>query len=139
MKASLSLAESPKSVLTQDPVTHKAPTCARAANEHGWLLDQPADQTDIGNRSHRFSQVVMEIQRTPAREGSRWGRTALVCSSVHRLARMPSITAGTKEEHQIRVRTEFGVERGRTRIEGERIRVEEFWSVSIGLVTLNRP
>jgi hypothetical protein len=50
---------------------------------------------------------------------------------------MPSITAGTKEEHQIRVRTEFGVERGRTRIEGERIRVEEFWSVSIGLVTLN--
>jgi uncharacterized protein (DUF433 family) len=30
-----------------------------------------------------------------------------------------------KEEQQIRVRTKFGVERGRTRVEGERIRVEE--------------
>jgi hypothetical protein len=30
-----------------------------------------------------------------------------------------------KEEQQIRVRTEFGVERGRTRVEGEIIRVGE--------------
>jgi hypothetical protein len=55
-----------------------------------------------------------------------------VCSSIGRLARMPSITIGTKEEHQIRVRTEFGVERGRTR-------VEEFLFVSIVLVFLNQP
>jgi hypothetical protein len=48
-----------------------------------------------------------------------------VCSSVDRPARTPSITAGTKEEQQIRVRTEFGIERGRTRVEGERIRVGE--------------
>jgi hypothetical protein len=47
-----------------------------------------------------------------------------VCSSVGKPARMSSITAGTKKEHQIRVRTEFGVERGRTRV-GERIRVGE--------------
>jgi hypothetical protein len=31
-----------------------------------------------------------------------------------------------KEEQQIRVRTEFGVERGRTRVKGNRIRVREF-------------
>jgi hypothetical protein len=48
-----------------------------------------------------------------------------VCSSVGRPARTPSITAEMKEEQQIRVRTKFGVERGRTRVEGERIRVEE--------------
>jgi uncharacterized protein (DUF433 family) len=30
-----------------------------------------------------------------------------------------------KEEQQVRVSTEFGVERGRTRVVGERIRVEE--------------
>jgi hypothetical protein len=44
-----------------------------------------------------------------------------VCSSVARLTRMPSIAIGTKEEQQIRVRIEFGVERerGRTRVEGE--------------------
>jgi hypothetical protein len=38
---------------------------------------------------------------------------------------MASITTGTKEEQQIRVRTKLGVERGRTRVEGERIRVVE--------------
>jgi hypothetical protein len=48
-----------------------------------------------------------------------------MCSSVGRLVRTPSITTGIKEEWQIRVRTEFGVERGRTRVEGERIRVGE--------------
>jgi uridine phosphorylase len=48
-----------------------------------------------------------------------------VCSSIGRPARMPSITTGMKEEQQIRVRIEFGVERGRTRVEGERIRVRE--------------
>jgi hypothetical protein len=48
-----------------------------------------------------------------------------MCSSVNRPARTPSITARTKEEQQIKVMTEFGVERGRTRVEGERIRVGE--------------
>jgi hypothetical protein len=47
-----------------------------------------------------------------------------VCSSIGRPARTPSITTGTKEEQQIRVRTEFGLERDKTR-EGERIRVGE--------------
>jgi hypothetical protein len=32
----------------------------------------------------------------------------------------------------------FEVERDRTKVEGDRIRVDEFWFVSIGLVTLNR-
>jgi hypothetical protein len=62
-----------------------------------------------------------------------------VCSSIARLAGTPSITIGTKEEQQIRVKTKFGVERGRTRVEGDRIRVGEFWFISIGLVALNRP
>jgi hypothetical protein len=35
--------------------------------------------------------------------------------------------------------TDFRVERGRTRIVGERIRIENFCFVSIGLVPLNRP
>jgi hypothetical protein len=48
-----------------------------------------------------------------------------VCSSVGRLARTPSNAVGTKEEQQIRVRREFGVERGRTRIEKDRTRVGE--------------
>jgi hypothetical protein len=48
-----------------------------------------------------------------------------VCSSVGRPARTPSITAGMKEEHQIRVRTEFGIEIGRTRVEKDRIGVGE--------------
>jgi hypothetical protein len=48
-----------------------------------------------------------------------------MCSSVGRPARTPSIAARTKEEQQIKVMTEFGVERGRTRMEGERIRVGE--------------
>jgi hypothetical protein len=61
-----------------------------------------------------------------------------VCSSVDRLARTPSITIRTKEEQQIRVRTKFRIERGRTRIEGDRIRVGDLWFVSIGLVALNR-
>jgi hypothetical protein len=34
-----------------------------------------------------------------------------VCSSIGKLARTPSITVGTKEEQQIRVIAEFGVER----------------------------
>jgi hypothetical protein len=34
--------------------------------------------------------------------------------------------------------SEFGVERGRTRVEGDRIRVGEFWFVSIELVVLNK-
>jgi hypothetical protein len=38
-------------------------------------------------------------------------------------ARTPSITAGAKEEQQIRVRTEFGVERGTIRVEKDRTRV----------------
>jgi hypothetical protein len=61
-----------------------------------------------------------------------------VCSSVDRLVRTPSITAGTKEKQQIRVRTKFGVERGRTWV-GDRTRVGEFLFVSIALVALNRP
>jgi hypothetical protein len=48
-----------------------------------------------------------------------------VCSSVGRPARTSSIATGTKEEQQIRVETEFGLERGKTRVEGERIRVGE--------------
>jgi hypothetical protein len=56
-----------------------------------------------------------------------------------RPARTSSITTGTKEEHQIRVRTEFGVERDRTRVEGDRTRVGEFLFVLIGLVALNQP
>jgi hypothetical protein len=62
-----------------------------------------------------------------------------VCSSISSPARTPSITTRTKEEKQLRVRIEIGVERDRIRIEGERTRVEEFWFVSIGLVALNRP
>jgi hypothetical protein len=62
-----------------------------------------------------------------------------VCSSVGKPARTSSITVGMKEEQQIRVRTEFGVVRGRTRVEGDRRRVGEFWFVLIGLVVLNRP
>jgi hypothetical protein len=54
-----------------------------------------------------------------------------VCYSVDRPARTPSIAVGAKEEQQIRVRTEFVVERGRTRVERDRIRVGEFWFVSI--------
>jgi hypothetical protein len=50
-----------------------------------------------------------------------------VCSSIGKQARTPSITTRTKEEQQIRVWIEFGVERGRTR-------VGEFLFVSIGLV-----
>jgi hypothetical protein len=38
---------------------------------------------------------------------------------------MLSIIAKMKEEQQIKVRIEFEVERGRTRVEGERIRVGE--------------
>jgi hypothetical protein len=48
-----------------------------------------------------------------------------VCSSVGRPARMSSIAARTKEKQSIRVSTKFGVERGRTRVEGEGIRVGE--------------
>jgi hypothetical protein len=44
---------------------------------------------------------------------------------------MSSIAVGTKEELQIMVRTEFGVERGRTKVEKDRTRVEEFVFVSI--------
>jgi hypothetical protein len=55
-----------------------------------------------------------------------------VCSSVGRPARTSSIATGTKEEQQIRVETEFGLERGKTRVEGERIRVGEV------LIVLNR-
>jgi hypothetical protein len=62
-----------------------------------------------------------------------------VCSSIGRPARMPSITAGTKEEQQIRVRTEYGVKRGKTRVEGERIRLGEFLFILIGLVAIDRP
>jgi hypothetical protein len=62
-----------------------------------------------------------------------------VCYSVDRPARTPSIAVATKEEQQIRVRTEFVVERGRTRVERDRTRVGEFWFVSIELVALNRP
>jgi hypothetical protein len=36
---------------------------------------------------------------------------------------MPSIAVGMKEEHQIRVRTKFGVERGRTSVDGDITRV----------------
>jgi hypothetical protein len=43
-----------------------------------------------------------------------------------RLARMPSITAGTKEEQQIRVMAEFGVERRRIKVERDRTRIKEF-------------
>jgi hypothetical protein len=43
-----------------------------------------------------------------------------------RPARTPSITTGTKEEHKIRVRTEFGVERRRIKVERDRTRVGEF-------------
>jgi hypothetical protein len=39
---------------------------------------------------------------------------------------MPSITARTKEEQQIRVKVEFGVERRRIRVERDRKRVREF-------------
>jgi hypothetical protein len=63
----------------------------------------------------------------------------LVCSSVRRLARTSSIAARTKEEQQIRVMIEFGVERNSTRVECDRTRAKEFWFVSIGLVVLNRP
>jgi hypothetical protein len=47
-------------------------------------------------------------------------------SSTGRPARTPSITVGMKEEQQIRVRKKFRVERGRTRVEGETIKVGEF-------------
>jgi hypothetical protein len=39
---------------------------------------------------------------------------------------MPSTATGMKEEEQIRVRVEFGVERDRTRVEGDRTRVAKF-------------
>jgi hypothetical protein len=55
-----------------------------------------------------------------------------VCSSVDR-------TAGTQEEQQIRVMTDFEVERGRTMVEGEKLRIENFCFILIGLVPLNRP
>jgi uridine phosphorylase len=48
-----------------------------------------------------------------------------VCSSIGRPARTSSIAARMKEEEQIMVMIEFGVERGRTWVEGERIRVGE--------------
>jgi hypothetical protein len=78
----------------------------------------------------------MKIQRTPIREGPCQGKSTLVCSSIGRPARTPSITIEMKEEQQIRVRTEFGVERGRIRV-GDRTSVEEFWFILIGLVALN--
>jgi hypothetical protein len=40
-----------------------------------------------------------------------------VCSSIDRLARTSSITAGMKKEQLIRVRTDFRVKRGRTGVE----------------------
>jgi hypothetical protein len=48
-----------------------------------------------------------------------------VCSSIDMTARTLSIVTKMKEEQQIKFRIEFGVERGRTRVEGERIRVGE--------------
>jgi hypothetical protein len=63
----------------------------------------------------------------------------MVYSSIGRLVRTLSIVVRMKEEHQIRVRTEFGVERERIRVEVDRKRVREFWFVSIVLVVLNRP
>jgi hypothetical protein len=63
----------------------------------------------------------------------------MVYSSIGRLVRTLSIVVRMKEEHQIRVRTEFGVERERIRVEVDRRRVREFWFVSIVLVVLNRP
>jgi hypothetical protein len=49
-----------------------------------------------------------------------------VCSSVGRPARTPSIATGMKEEQQIRVMAEFGVERIRRRVESDRTWVGEF-------------
>jgi hypothetical protein len=46
--------------------------------------------------------------------------------ALARLARMSSITAGMKEEQQIRVRAEFEVERRRIRVERDRTRLGEF-------------
>jgi hypothetical protein len=63
----------------------------------------------------------------------------MVYSSIGRLVRTLSIVVRMKEEHQIRVRTEFGVERERIRIEVDIKRVREFWFVSSVLVVLNRP
>jgi hypothetical protein len=63
----------------------------------------------------------------------------MVYSSIGRLVRTLSIVVRMKEEHQIRVRTEFGVERERIRVEIDIKRVREFWFVSIVLVVLNRP
>jgi hypothetical protein len=63
----------------------------------------------------------------------------MVYSSIGRLVRTLSIVVRMKEEHQIRVRTEFGVERERIRVEVDIKRVREFWFVSIVLVVLNRP
>jgi hypothetical protein len=103
--------------LMRDPVTHRS-TCSCAGHKWAWPASESTGWSD------RFSQVVVKMQRTPARKGPRRGRSALVCFSVGWLARTPSITAGTKEEQQIRVMTEFGIERGRTRVEEEVIRVE---------------
>jgi hypothetical protein len=63
----------------------------------------------------------------------------MVYSSIGRLVRTLSIVVRMKEEHQIRVRTEFGVERERIRVEVDIKRVREFWFVSIVLVVFNRP
>jgi hypothetical protein len=60
----------------------------------------------------------VKVRRTPTHEGAHWGRSTLVCFSVGRTARTPSIVTGMREELLIRVRVEFEVERDRTRAWG---------------------
>jgi hypothetical protein len=88
------------------------------ANEPGRCLDQPIGQTGISNQSGQSSRVAAKNPMDAVRAGAPW------CVQVSaRLASTSSITAGMKEEHQIRITTGFGVERNRIRVEGDRTRV----------------
>jgi hypothetical protein len=78
------------------------------------------------NWSERFLRGHCETPTNGYQEGPHRGRSTLGCSSIDMPDRMPSIDARTMEEHQIRVRVEFGVERQRTVVERDRIKVEEF-------------
>jgi hypothetical protein len=78
----------------------------------------------MGNQLDRSSRVTAKnpMNSCPGETLSGQEHIGSVLASA-RSSRTSSIAIGTKEEHQIRVRVEFRVERRRIRVERDRTRV----------------